>query len=178
MVSASFYPKNDIFCVGNPRKVSNLTAVSAWNLPPLGQKSAWKSSCQQTLGCQTAKGYLKIDFLALPKLGKNDMLFINREMGFQQLVKFQVAFLLPVLFTFAPHAGAGTFFSLLRQRKESKRKATAGAGLASPNFPHCTRFFGRARHLRLRRFEHASPCSPKNRAPLGCASRGVASSIG
>ena len=106
MVSASFYPKNDIFCVGNPRKVSNLTAVSAWNLPPLGQKSAWKSSCQQTLGCQTAKGYLKIDFLALPKLGKNDMLFINREMGFQQLVKFQVAFLLPVLFTFAPHAGA------------------------------------------------------------------------
>ena len=156
----------------------HLAAVSAWNLPPLEQKSAWKSSCQQTLGCQTAKGYLKIDFPALPKLGKNDMLFINREMGFQQLAKFQVAFLLPVLFTFAPHASAGTFFSLLRQRKESKRKATAGTGLASPNFPHSTRFFGRARHLRLRRFEHASPCSPKNRAPFGCASRGVASSIG
>ena len=141
--------------------MSNLAAVSAWNLPPLGQKSAWKSSCQQTLGCQTAKGYLKIDFLALPKLGKNDMLFINREMGFQQLVKFQVGFLLPVLFTFAPHAGAGTFFSLLRQRKESKRKATAGTGLASPNFPHSARFFGRARNLRLRRFEHASPYFPE-----------------
>ena len=99
------------------------------------------------------------------------MLFINREVGFQQLAKFQVAFLLPVLFTFAPHAGAGTFFSLLRQRKESKRKATAGTGLALPNFPHFARFFGRARNLRLRRFEHASPYSPKNRASFGCASR-------
>ena len=82
------------------------------------------------------------------------------------------------LFTFAPHAGAGTFFSLLRQRKESKRKATAGTGLASPNFPHFARFFGRARNLRLRRFEHASPCSPKNRALLGCASRRMARPIG
>ena len=79
------------------------------------------------------------------------------------------------MFPFAPHAGAGTSFSLLRQRKGSKRKATAGTGLAPPNFPHCTRFFGRARNLRLRRFEHASPCSPKNRAPFGCASRRVAS---
>ena len=55
----------------------------------------------------------------------------------------------------------GTSFSLLRQRKGSKRKATAGTGLASPNFPHCTRFFGRARNLRLRRFEHASPIPRK-----------------
>ena len=52
--------------------------------------------------------------------------------------EFQVAFAIHSLFTFAPHAGAGTFFSLLRQRKESKRKATAGTGLASPNFPHFT----------------------------------------
>ncbi|EEG23972.1 hypothetical protein EIKCOROL_01363 [Eikenella corrodens ATCC 23834] len=35
--------------------MSNLAAVSALNLPPLGQKSAWKSSCQQTLaGFQVA----------------------------------------------------------------------------------------------------------------------------
>ena len=91
---------------------------------------------------------------------------------------FQVACLIGTLFPFAPHAGAGTSFSLLRQRKGSKRKATAGTGLASPNFPHSARFFGRARHLRLRRFEHASPCSPKNRAPFGCASRRVASGLG
>ena len=61
------------------------------------------------------------------------------------------------LFTFAPYAGAGTSFSLLRQRKGSKRKATAGTGLASPNFHPSARFFGWARNLRLRRFEHASP---------------------
>ena len=65
----------------------------------------------------------------------------------------------------------GTSFSLLRQRKGSKRKATADTGLALPNFPHSARFFGRARNLRLRRFEHASPYSPKNRAPFGCVSR-------
>ncbi|WP_155733258.1 hypothetical protein [Eikenella corrodens] len=115
--------------------------------------------------------------MALTKLGKNDILFINRGMDFQQLAKFQVAFAACILFTFAPHAGAGTSFSLRRQRKGSKRKATAGAGLASPNFPHCTRFFGRARNLRLRRFEHASPYSPKNRASFGCASRRAANSV-
>lgn len=56
------------------------------------------------------------------------------------------------------------FLSLLRQRK-----ATAGAGLALPNFPHYTRLW-RARNLRLRRFGHASP-APENRASFGCASR-------
>ena len=99
-------------------------------------------------------------------------MFIWYKQCFLRLTKFQVAFSIYVLFAFAPCAGAGTSFSLLRQRKGSKRKATAGTGLASPNFPHCTRFFGRARNLRLRRFEHASPYSPKNRAPFGCASRG------
>ena len=39
------------------------------------------------------------------------------------------------------------------------------------NFPHSTQFFGWTRNLRLRRFGHASPYSPKNRAPFGCASR-------
>ena len=92
-------------------------------------------------------------------------------MKFQAPIQFQVASIILSPFPFAPHAGAGTFFSLLRQRKESKRKATAGTGLALPNFPHFARFFGRARNLRLRRFEHASPYSPKNRAPFGCASR-------
>ena len=97
--------------------------------------------------------------------------FCEVYIGFRQLTKFQVAFAISCLLAFAPHAGAGTFFSLLRQRKESKRKATAGTGLASPNFPLSARFFGRARNLRLRRFKHASPCFPKNRAPFGCASR-------
>ena len=32
-------------------------------------------------------------------------------------------------------------------------------------------------NLRLRRFEHASPCFPKNRALFGCASRRLASPI-
>ncbi|AZR60284.1 hypothetical protein ELB75_09810 [Eikenella corrodens] len=49
-----FYPKGGIFRFGNPRKVLNLTAVSDLNLLPLGQKSAWKSSCQQP-----QSGYLK-----------------------------------------------------------------------------------------------------------------------
>ena len=74
------------------------------------------------------------------------------------------------LFTFAPYAGAGTFF-LCFAKERKQRKATAGTGLALPNFPHFARFFGRARNLRLRRFEHASPYSPKNRAPFGCTSR-------
>ena len=98
-------------------------------------------------------------------------MFIWYKQCFLRLTKFQVAFSIYVLFAFAPYAGAGTSFSLLRQRKGSKRKATAGTGLASPNFPHSTRFFGRARNLRLRRFEHASPYSPKNRAPFDWASR-------
>ena len=109
-----------------------------------------------------ATGYLK----------KGKLFFIRYQLGSGNCFGFQVAFAMCVLFPFAPYAGAGTFFSLLRQRKESKRKATAGAGLASPNFPPSARFFGRARNLRLRRFEHASPCSPKNRAPFGCASMG------
>ena len=62
-----------------------------------------------------------------------------------------------------------SFLCFAKERKQ--RKATAGTGLAPPNFPHSARFFGRARNLRLRRFGHASPCSPKNRAPFGCASR-------
>ncbi|EEG24675.1 hypothetical protein EIKCOROL_00636 [Eikenella corrodens ATCC 23834] len=89
----------------------------------------------------------------------------------KEKARFQAAFSICSLFTLAPHAGAGTFFSLLRQRKESKRKATAGTGLAPPNFPLSARFFGRARNLRLRRFKHASPYFPKNRAPFGGASR-------
>ena len=48
------------------------------------------------------------------------------------------------LLTLLGRNGAGT---LLRQRKESKRKATAVAGLASPNFPHSARFFGRKEKL-------------------------------
>ncbi|OWP24439.1 hypothetical protein CA838_08830 [Eikenella corrodens] len=36
-----------IFCVGNPRKGSNLTVVSTLSLPIWEQKSAWKSNCQQ-----------------------------------------------------------------------------------------------------------------------------------
>ncbi|WP_225747733.1 hypothetical protein [Eikenella sp. Marseille-P7795] len=50
-------------------------------------------------------------------------------MEFQAESKFQVAFAIYTLFTLAPHAGAGTSFSLLRQRKGSKRKTTAGTGL-------------------------------------------------
>ena len=69
-----------------------------------------------------------------------------------------------------------SFLCFAKERKQ--RKATAGTGLASPNFPHSTRFFGRARNLRLRRFEHASPCFPKNRTSFGCASRRAASLVG
>ena len=68
-----------------------------------------------------------------------------------------------------------SFLCFAKERKQ--RKATAGTGLALPNFPHSAQFFGRARNLRLRRFGHASPYSPKNRAPFGCASRRVVSSL-
>ncbi|OAM34094.1 hypothetical protein A7Q01_05035 [Eikenella sp. NML96-A-049] len=37
------------------------------------------------------------------------------------------------------------FLCFAKERKQ--RKATAGTGLASPNFPHCTRFFGRKEKL-------------------------------
>jgi len=42
-------------------------------------------------------------------------------LGFRRLTKFQIAFLTPALLPIAPYAGAGHFFSLLRQRKEAKK---------------------------------------------------------
>ncbi|OAM40163.1 MULTISPECIES: hypothetical protein [Eikenella] len=64
--------------------------------------------------------------MALTKLGKNDILFISRGMDFQQLAKFQVAFAACILFTFAPHAGAGHFLFFASPKKRKQKKSDCG----------------------------------------------------
>ena len=97
-------------------------------------------------------------------------------LGVRQLTKFQVAFAISCLLAFASHAGAGHFLFFASPKKGSKeRRLRAQVWLRQTSLtPRC--FSGAKRNwiscnLRLRRFKHASPYSPKNRAPFGCASR-------
>ena len=70
-------------------------------------------------------------------------------------------------FYFALHGRAATYFSLLRQSKVSKRKATPVAGLATPNFPHCTCFWRRALVAALRTALISAKTMLRSAAPRG-----------
>ena len=76
-------------------------------------------------------------------------------------------------------AQALPFLCFAKEKEAKERRLRAQVWLRQTSLTSCG-FSGAKRNwiscnLRLRRFEHASPCSPKNRSPFGCASRRVAS---
>jgi hypothetical protein len=82
-------------------------------------------------------------------------------------LKYAVFLCVFLSFYFALSGRAATYFSLLRQRKVSKRKATPVAGLATPNFPHCTWFWRRALVAVLRTALISAKTMLRSAAPRG-----------
>ncbi len=75
-------------------------------------------------------------------------------------------------------AQALPFLCFAKEKEEKERRLRAQVWLCQTSLT-AHGFSGAKRNcigcnLRLRRFEHTSPYSPKNRAPLGCASRQMA----
>ena len=71
------------------------------------------------------------------------------------------------------------FLCFAKEKEAKERRLRAQVWLRQTSLP-AHGFSGAKRNwiscnLRLRRFEHASPCSPKNHVPFGCASRLAAS---
>ena len=86
-------------------------------------------------------------------------IFIKHKLKFRLPAKFQVAFLMPALFAFAPHAGAGTsFLCFAKERKQ--RKATAGAGLLR-KLPSLRTVFRAGSQLAAAPLRACKPLSPE-----------------
>ncbi|OAM35664.1 hypothetical protein A7P98_07265 [Eikenella sp. NML080894] len=73
---------------------------------------------------------------------------------------FQVAPPSPTLFAFAPHAGAGHFFSLLRQRKKAK-KGDCGHRFGFAKLPSLRTIFRAGSQLAAAPLRACKPLFPK-----------------